>query len=476
MSEKRGLNIIVLGASGDLARKKIFPALFSLHCRGLLPRGTKIFGFSRSAYSHDEFREHVTADLTCRYTPGESCAEKMNEFLSSCFYAKGDYGNVDDYLELHTSMEKCGDANRSNRLFYFAIPPSIFTPVAKAIGDSGMVFCEENENTPWSRVVVEKPFGRDRESSDVLTGKLREVFLENQIYRIDHYLGKEMVQNIQVVRFANQILKPIWNGSHIASVHIDWAENIGTDGRGGYFDNYGIIRDVIQNHLLQILALVAMDEPPSLSAEDVRAKKVELLKAIPPLSSEDVVIGQYTAREIDGVARSGYRDDPTVPDDSITPTFAKIAFRIENERWEGVDFTIRAGKGMPRKMSEIRITFKSPESNVFCKANHCPPPNELIIRIQPDEGMHLNIVNKIPGKSMGLNVKKLDLSYSSAYEGHVIPDAYESLLLDVVNGEKSLFIRDDELRAAWDIFTPLLHHLEENHIEPIPYPFGTDGV
>jgi glucose-6-phosphate 1-dehydrogenase len=218
-----------------------------------------------------------------------------------------------------------------------------------------------------------------------------------------------------------------------------------------------------------------MEEPPSLSAEDVRARKVELLKAIPSLTPEDIVIGQYTFGEVEGGRHPGYREDPTVPDDSLTPTFARIAFRVENERWEDVPFTITAGKGMSRKMSEIRIKFKSPKSNIFCKAKRCPPSNELTVRIQPDEGVHLNIVNKIPGESLGLNVKKLDLSYSSAYEGKVIPDAYESLLLDVVNGEKSLFIRDDELRAAWDIFTPLLHHLEENKVEPSPYSFGTDG-
>jgi glucose-6-phosphate 1-dehydrogenase len=218
-----------------------------------------------------------------------------------------------------------------------------------------------------------------------------------------------------------------------------------------------------------------MEEPPSLSSEDVRARKVELLKTIPPLLPEDVLIGQYIAGEVDGVLHSGYREDPTVPDDSITPTFAKIAFSVENERWEDVPFTITAGKGMSRSMSEVRIKFKSPKSNIFCKAKRCPPPNVLTIRIQPNEGIHLDIVNKIPGESLGLNVKKLDLSYSSAYEGEVIPDAYESLLLDVMNGEKALFIRDDELRAAWDIFTPLLHHLEEHGIKPSPYPFGTDG-
>ena len=466
------LNIVVVGASGDLARKKIFPALFSLHCRELLPEKTQIFGFSRSPYSNEKFREHVTADLTCRYTPGESCAAKMNEFLSKCQYVRGDYGSPDDFRALRGKLESADGPKPADRMFYLAIPPSVFSPVAKNLGISGLVFPEESPDAPWSRVVVEKPFGRDRESSDLLTAELREVFLESQIYRIDHYLGKEMVQNIQVLRFANQIFKPLWNAAYISEVNINWREDIGTDGRGGYFDNYGIIRDVIQNHLLQMLALIAMEEPPSLSAEDVRARKVELLRSIPPLKPEDVLAGQYVSGKLNGVDHPGYRDDPTVPDDSITPTFAKIALKIENERWEGVPFTITAGKGLSRKTSEITIGFKSPKSNIFCKIGRCPPRNELIIRVQPDEGVNLNIVNKIPGESMGLNVKSLDLSYSSAYVDKVIPDAYESLLLDVLNGEKSLFIRDDELAAAWDIFTPVLRYMEDNRVEPRPYPFG----
>jgi glucose-6-phosphate 1-dehydrogenase len=469
------LNIIILGASGDLARKKIFPALFSLFCQGFLPDQTKFFGFSRSSFTHKEFRKKITADLTCRYTPGESCAGKMDEFLSKCFYQEGSYESCNSFLDLYSLMSVKSDVSNASRLFYYAIPPSLFAPVAKAIGDSGLVLCDSSGGV-WSRTVIEKPFGRDRESSDKLTKDLSEVFVEDQIYRIDHYLGKEMVQNIQVTRFANEIFKPLWNAAHIAGVEINWSEDIGVEGRGGYFDNYGIIRDVVQNHLLQIVALIAMDEPRSLAANHVRNQKVRLLRSITTLTPDDVIIGQYSAGELNGKSVEAYRDDPTVADDSITPTFAKVTLEIDNERWRGVPFTIRAGKGMSKKISEIRIRFRVSDSNLFCATGVCPPPNELIIRIQPDEGIHLNIVNKVPGIQLDFHTEKLNLSYGDIYKGDVIPDAYESLILDVIKGEKSLFIRKDELEAAWDIFTPVLHHLEDNKIEPKEYPFGTNGV
>jgi len=469
------LNIIILGASGDLARKKIFPALFSLFCQNLLPKNTKFFGFSRSQFTHEEFRKKITADLTCRYTPGESCSVNMDEFLCRCFYQNGNYDSCDSFLNLYSLMSENSDVANAGRLFYYAVPPSVFGAVAKAIGDSGLVLCDSG-GEKWSRTVIEKPFGRDRQSSDFLTDELSKVFMEEQIYRIDHYLGKEMVQNIQVTRFANEIFKPLWNGQHIARVDINWAEDIGVEGRGGYFDSYGIIRDVIQNHLLQILALVAMDEPQSLAANHIRNQKVRLLRSITPLTSEDIVIGQYIAGELNGRKFPGYRDDPTVADDSLTPTFAKVTLEIDNERWRGVPFTIRAGKGLQEKLSEIRIKFRASDSNIFCATGVCPPPNELIIRIQPNEGIHLNIVNKVPGVKMDFHTEKLDLSYNDAYRGDVIPDAYESLILDVIRGEKSLFIRKDELEVAWDIFTPLLHYLEENKIEPKQYKFGTNGV
>lgn len=466
------LTIIVVGASGDLSRKKIFPALFSLYSQDYLPEKIRFVGFARSDFSHEEFRDKIMENLTCRYTPDHSCEKYINSFLDKTFYCCGDYGTTDSYLDLYQLIRETG-INHSNNLFYLAIPPAFFSEVSKAAGDSGLVHCSGDDF--WSRVVIEKPFGRDRATSDELSDELYKVFSESQLYRIDHYLGKEMVQNLFVLRFANQIFQPLWNNKYIATIDIVWQEEIGTAGRGGYFDSYGVIRDVVQNHLLQILAVTAMEEPASLSAKDIRDSKVQLLKEIDTVEIDDVLLGQYSASEKDGKSYPGYTDDETVSDDSFTPTFARVKLRVNNKRWEGVPFTIRAGKGLEKKCTEIRIRFKAPESNIFCSLGSCPPPNELIFRVQPDEGLHFNIVSKEPGKKLDFVAKDIELSYESAYADRVIPEAYESLILDVINGDKGLFIRNDELETAWDIFTPVLHYIDGNRIEPKKYPFGSNG-
>jgi glucose-6-phosphate 1-dehydrogenase len=463
---EKPLEIVVVGASGDLAGKKIFPALFSLFCQGLLPEDVSFIGFARSGFTDAEFRERISRTLTCRYTPGkDSCAGKTEDFLSRTSYRQGKYGDPESYAAMKDALP-----SDSNKIFYLSIPPSVFAETAEALGASGLA---GTAGESWTRIVVEKPFGKDRSGFDELNSALSAVFPESWIYRIDHYLGKEMVRNIQVLRFANEIFKPVWNSHHIARVEISWAEDIGVEGRGGYFDNYGIIRDVMQNHLLQMLALIAMEPPPTLDAADIRNRKVELLRAIPPIRPEDAVIGQYTAGKLNGVGHPGYREDPTVPDDSRTPTFAGITLEVNNERWEDTEFAITAGKALDKRESSIRIVFKTSKHNLFCSLGVCPMPNELVVRIQPNEGVTLKISTKAPGAEMSFHTKELDLAYSKVFSGDIIPEAYENLILDVVKGDKSLFIRDDELQAAWDIFTPLLHHLEENEVEPVPYSFGT---
>jgi len=455
--ETKNLDIVVLGASGNLAQTKIFPALFALFSQGLLPDNVQFFGFARSKLSQSEFKDQIMRNLTCRYTPDHSCGTFIENFLNSCYYCNGQYDSVDGFITLNSRLRQDCD-----RLFYLALPPEIFPKVTKNIGAAGLL---KTNNTKWTRVVIEKPFGRDRASSDKLNHELLKEFSEEQIYRIDHYLGKEMVQNIMVLRFANQIFKPLWNSKYIKCVEVDWRENIGVEGRGGYFDNYGIIRDVVQNHLLQLVALVAMDEPESLNADVIRDRKLEVLRDIETLKIEDIILGQY----------NNYTDDPQVPNDSSTATFANVKLKINNDEWRDVPFIIRAGKGLSDKKSEIRILFRKPESNIFCNLDSCPPSNELIIRIQPDEGMHFTIVSKIPGLKMQFQEKDVDLSYKSAFVDTVIPEAYESLLLDVINGEKALFIRNDALETAWDIFTPVLHKIEENNIKPKIYTFGSKG-
>jgi glucose-6-phosphate 1-dehydrogenase len=471
-SSSENLSLVIIGASGDLARKKIYPALFALYCQGFLPARCRIFGFARSCLSTDEFRARIREHLTCRYVPGESCEEKMDHFLAQCLYVCGEYDSTDAFLDLYTHLREHEGDGPVNRLFYLAIPPSIFSAVARSIGSSGMVNCDEPP--PWSRVVLEKPFGRDRVSSDQMTQEILKVFSEPQVYRIDHYLGKEVIQNLMVLRFANRIFEPLWSRRHIRDVQIDWKEDIGTEGRGGYFDAYGILRDVVQNHLLQILSLVAMEPPARFDAPHIRQEKVRLLRSIPPPLLATAVLGQYVSTERGGIHLPGYRDDPTVAAHSTTPTYAAVALEVRNERWHGVPFVIRAGKALDGRMTEIRIRFRQLPENIFAGLGFRPDANELVIRIQPDESIYLQIVSKIPGLKMSLETRRLDLRYKAAFT-EIIPDAYESLLLEVMRGERSLFIGNEELEAAWDVFTPLLHEIEDSRVKPEPYAFGSSG-
>ncbi len=467
------LSVVVVGASGDLARRKIFPALFALYCQGFLPADLTITGFARSELSDDAFRERITEHLTCRYTPGEKdCARKMEAFLNHCHYVSGQYGSTDAFLDLFMHLQQYEPHSRTNRLFYLAIPPSVFLDVARAIGNAGFVYC--GDRTPWSRVVIEKPFGEDRDSSDALVHELSLVFSDNQTFRIDHYLGKEVIQNLLVLRFANRIFEPLWSREHIKSVQISWAEPLGVEGRGGYFDQYGIIRDVVQNHLLQMLSLVAMEPPQRRSSESIRREKVKVLRSIKPADLDNMVLGQYSAAPDRDPPCPGYTEDPTVPDHSLTCTYAATLLHVDNPRWEGVPFLLRAGKALDRKTTEIRILFRELENCVFCGPETSAAPNELVIRVQPDEAIMFRITNKVPGLDLDLETRDLDLQYDTAFS-ELIPDAYEDLLLDVIQGEKSLFIGSDELAAAWDIFTPVLHAIDENHIRPLPYPFGSTG-
>lgn len=464
-------SIVVIGASGHLATTKIFPALFSLFCKDLLPDDFHIFGFARTAFSHDEFRRSIEAKLTCRYAPSETCGDSMNAFLARCWYVQGNYGAVDSYLDLYQLMQE-KEATATNHLFYLAIPPSIFLDVARAIGGAGFVACGGSD--PWSRVVLEKPFGKDRESSDRLGQSLGKVFVEDQIYRIDHYLGKEVIQNLLVLRFANIVFEPIWNCQFIERVEICWKETSGVEGRGGYFDEYGIIRDVMQNHLMQILALIAMEPPHELTADHIMLRKAEVLRTIAPLSMRELVLGQYAAASSGEHQRPGYTEDETVPDDSRTETYAAARVMIDNDRWRGVPFTVTAGKGLDAQMTEIRIHFRDVPHSVFASSSVSPQHNELVIRVQPDESIFLRIVNKVPGTTMTVESTKLDLDYADAFD-EIIPDAYESLLLDVLRGDRTLFIRRAELEAAWDVFSPVLHEMADITQPPAQYPIGSNG-
>lgn len=472
--DKGSLSIVVVGASGDLAVNKIFPALFALYCRKMLPESFTCFGFARTSLTDEKFRDLLMAHLTCRYTPGEEeCRRLMDEFLKRCFYISGQYDSPEHFEALEAFLEHHEPDDKAVlRLFYLSIPPFVFLPVAQSLHAAGLT--EDVPGKKACRVVVEKPFGRDRESSDELTLALAQVFTEAQTYRIDHYLGKEVIQNLMVLRFANLIFEPLWNRNNIAHVRISWSEDIGTEGRAGYFDAYGIIRDVMQNHLLQMLALVAMEEPLNLDPESVRSEKVKLLRGVKPVTLDDIVVGRYTSAEYNGVPRKGYLEEEGVPAESVTPTYAAAVLKVRNRRWDGVPFLMSAGKGVNDRKTEIRIAFRHVPANIFAASPTAPEANELVIRVQPDAGISLNIMTKVPGLRVNLRETELNLSYAAEFKGE-IPDAYESLLLDVIKGDKSLFIRADELEAAWDIFTPVLHDLESCTMQPQSYPFGSRG-
>jgi len=462
------LSIVVVGASGDLARTKIYPALLALYCGGLLPEQTTIFGFARSQFSNAEFRDAIAEDLECRCGDEKNLGKIKNRFLEKCFYHSGQYDSRDAFLELYAQMREHEAHSNPNRIYYLAIPPSVFLDTIRSIGDAGLIQC--GTESPWSRVVIEKPFGKDRESADKLTQGIDQIIHERDVYRIDHYLGKEAIQNLMALRFANLVFEPVWNRKYIDRVCIDWKENKGVKDRAGYFDDYGIVRDVVQNHLLQIMSLIAMDAPASLNPHDVRNEKLRVLKSIPPPSIEHLCLGQYTA---DDKGNSGYLDEKGVQSDNLTPTYAAVVLKIDNERWRDVPFIVTAGKGLDNSNTEVRIHFKEMENNIFHK--HTPElrHNQLTIRVQPDEALHLNFNAKRPGLSSEIIDSTLDFIYKSSFS-EPLPDAYERLLLDVIRGDKTLFIRSDELAAAWDIFTPLLHTADEQKIQPKKYKFGSD--
>ncbi|ELT94977.1 hypothetical protein CAPTEDRAFT_184339 [Capitella teleta] len=459
--------IVVLGASGDLAKKKIYPTLWWLYKDGLIPKHIQIIGYARSKLTITDLKNRTQPHF--KATPEEKA--QLDGFWKVNWYVAGSYDKGDDYQKLNkeiTKFEKPG--KKVNRLFYLALPPSVYEPVTKNIRENCMAIGDG-----WTRVIVEKPFGHDSESSAKLSNHLSELFKEEEIYRIDHYLGKEMVQNLMVLRFGNRIFSPLWNRDNIASVIISFKEPFGTQGRGGYFDEFGIIRDVMQNHLLQILSLVAMEKPVSTGAEDIRDEKVKVLKCIQQLKLEDVVLGQYVG-DPEGEtedSRLGYLDDPTVPDGSVTPTFALATLQIKNERWEGVPFMLRCGKALNERKTEVRVQFRDVPGDIFPEG--AIQRNELIIRVQPGEAVYLKMMAKKPGMSIDCEESELDLTYGSRYRGVTLRDAYERLILDAFVGSQIHFVRSDELAEAWRIFTPVLHQVEREKPKPITYKYGSRG-
>jgi glucose-6-phosphate 1-dehydrogenase len=458
--------IIVFGASGDLAKKKTFPALFGLYRDGYLPRDVKIVGYARTKMDEAEFHKRATSYIK---NPDQSqeISSKIEEFKKLSSYVSGSYedgSSFDDLEKYLGDLESMYKSKGLNRVFYLALPPSVFLPVAKNVKEHNYVKGGVN------RIIVEKPFGKDLDSSRALLGALKQYWTEDETYRIDHYLGKEMVKNILILRFVNLAFSAAWDKNSISNVQISFKEPFGTEGRGGYFDEFGIIRDILQNHLLQVLSVLAMERPVSFAPEDIRDEKVKVLRAISQISKEDTLLGQYVSAN----GKPGYLDDDTVPPNSTCPTFAATTLWIHNPRWEGVPFILKAGKALNEAKVEVRIQFKDISKGLFDDVSR----NELVLRIQPSEAVYLKMNTKAPGLSTRALPTEMDLTYKRRFSDDKIPEAYETLILDALKGDHSNFVRHDELDVAWKIFTPILHWIDGKDgppPRPEPYPYGSRG-
>ena len=461
--------LIVFGASGDLAKRKLIPALYHLAYQNLLPRDFIVLGYARSKLSDEAFRESAKEGVLEFSSVGFD--ERLwNSFARGLFYESGGYDDAESFERLAKRVAEL-DAEHNiggNHLFYLATPPSVFKPITKLIHDSGLCSSE-----CMGRIIIEKPFGHDLASAHELNEHLLQLFSEEQIYRIDHYLGKETVQNIMVFRFGNGIFEPIWNRNYIDQVQITVAETLGIGDRGGYYDKSGAIRDMLQNHMMQLTALTAMEPPVAFDPEAVRSQKVNVLRSIRPIEPESVadwvVRAQYGRGVSAGKEIPDYAEEKGVPDDSVTETYVAWKLEIDNWRWQGVPFYLRTGKALAAKTTEINIVFRKPPLLLFETLNseEIPPSNVLTLRIQPDEEIRLSFDAKRPGPSVNIERVAMDFTYREYFGSQPSADAYERLLLDAILGDTTLFIRRDEIELAWERVTRVLEgwHMEQERAE-----------
>ena len=448
--------LVIFGGSGDLTKRKLVPALYRLAQLRLIPPQFSIVGTSRQGLSDDQFRE-VMREALGKFSDEEIDEPSWQNFASGIFYLGGDATQAPTYEALRTKLESI-EAERhteANRIFYLATAPEFFGPIVEQLGAAGLAQPQKG----WTRLIVEKPFGHDLESARELNQDLGSVFRENQIYRIDHYLGKETVQNLLVFRFANSIFEPLWNRQYIDHIQITNAEAIGVEGRGGYYEKAGAVRDMIQNHVFQVLSLVAMEPPTSLKADSIRDEKFKVMQAVRGIADGEVdqvaVRGQYGPGHVLGNTVPGYRQEPGVAPNSATETFAALKLQIDNWRWADVPFYIRSGKRLQQRITEISIQFKNVPQQLFSGADSPMQPNLLVIRIQPNEGISLRFGAKLPGQAMRIRWVNMDFRYGSSF-GIKPPEAYERLLLDCMLGDSTLYSRRDMVERGWEIVMPIL--------------------
>jgi glucose-6-phosphate 1-dehydrogenase len=456
MSVDDPFSMIIFGASGDLARRKLIPALWSLYAARTLPEPFAIVCTARTDMSDGEFRTRMresVGEFARLQPPSEQVWER---FATALCYVSGDPSSPDLYPRLEGRLGEIeAKLGAANRLFYCATPPSLYDDIVEHLGTSGLA----HSGKGWTRIVVEKPFGRDLASARALNQQLASVFSEEQVYRIDHYLGKETVQNILVLRFANGIFEPVWNRNHVAHVQITVAETIGVETRGSYYEEAGALRDMMQNHLLQLLCLIAMEPPVTFDADPVRDEKNKVMRALRPIDPTRVdqiaVRGQYGPGFVQGRRVPGYREEKGVAPNSMTETYAALRLQVDSWRWAGVPFFLRTGKRLPNRVSEIVIRFHRTPHMIFRRDPAGVDPNVLVIRIQPDEGLDLTVAAKQPGPAMKLSPVTLDFKYGEVF-GEESPEAYERLLLDAINGDATLYARGDWVEQAWALLDPVL--------------------
>ncbi|HEX3469401.1 MAG TPA: glucose-6-phosphate dehydrogenase [Candidatus Elarobacter sp.] len=472
-------NIVFFGASGDLMKRMLMPAMWNLRLEDILPQNYAIVGFSRTEFSDDDFRKAMKESIDQFSRSGPAKDPLWSDFAKHISYVSGDFDDVDCFHKLREKLEQNDKelGTGGNRLFYLSTPPSVFTDIVEQLDKAGLGPRDNKDG--WSRVIIEKPFGTDLDSARALQAEVSKAFEEKHVYRIDHYLGKEPVQDIMALRFANVIFEPVWNRRYVDSVQITAAETVGVERRGGYSDNAGALRDMIQNHVMNLLALVAMEPPVSADADSIRDEKFKVLRAVRPLDRARVTLdtarGQYDEGAIAGKPVPGYRQEPDVRPDSNTETFAAVKLLIDNWRWADVPFYLRSGKRLAHKTSEIAIRFKSLPHRLFGEAGDALDNNVLVMKIQPEEGISLRFNAKVPGPRMHIRSVSMDFNYGTGF-GVVSAPAYERLIGDAMRGDATLFTRWDAVETAWQIVMPILDRWTDATDESFPnYSAGSQG-